>query len=68
MVENHKDKTFQQKEEKKQIGYGRIRKLDHTKDKEELDRLHKYVDAGILQQIMQEDTKLTGEEIDQDNE
>eukprot|EP00972_Heterocapsa_arctica_P084852 12499137-Heterocapsa_arctica.AAC.1 len=68
MVENHKDNNFQQKVEKEAKRLRINRKLDHAKDKEELDQLHKYVHAGILQQVMQEDTRLTGEEIDQDNE
>eukprot|EP00972_Heterocapsa_arctica_P023284 3430515-Heterocapsa_arctica.AAC.1 len=60
MVENHKDKVFQQEEETEANRQRKNRKLDHAKDKEELEQLHEYVHAGILQQMMQEYKHIIG--------
>eukprot|EP00972_Heterocapsa_arctica_P087799 12947313-Heterocapsa_arctica.AAC.1 len=67
MVENHKDNIFQHKEETEANRLRNNRKLDHIKDNKALYQLHEYVHAGILQQMMQEGTTLTGAEIEQDN-
>eukprot|EP00972_Heterocapsa_arctica_P110159 16220741-Heterocapsa_arctica.AAC.1 len=68
MVENHKDEIFQQKAEKEAIRLKKSRKLNHTKDKEELDQLHAYVHARILQQMGLEDKNIIGFRNDQKND
>eukprot|EP00972_Heterocapsa_arctica_P078031 11506938-Heterocapsa_arctica.AAC.1 len=57
-MENHKDKTLQQNEEKDATRLRKGRKLNHTKDEEELDQLHEYVHAGILHQMGLKDKHL----------
>eukprot|EP00972_Heterocapsa_arctica_P033134 4874561-Heterocapsa_arctica.AAC.1 len=68
MMENHTDKIFQQKEDKEANRLRKSRKFNQTKDKEELDQLHKYVHAGILQQMMQEGKNHTGQKIEPTND
>eukprot|EP00972_Heterocapsa_arctica_P069475 10265737-Heterocapsa_arctica.AAC.1 len=55
MVENHKDNIFQRNEEQEAIRLKKSRKLNQAEDKEDLDQLHSYVHAGILQQMGLED-------------
>eukprot|EP00972_Heterocapsa_arctica_P112350 16431289-Heterocapsa_arctica.AAC.1 len=50
MVENQKDNRFQEKEETEANRLKKNRKLEHGQDNEDLQQLHKYIHAGILQQ------------------
>eukprot|EP00972_Heterocapsa_arctica_P030763 4527357-Heterocapsa_arctica.AAC.1 len=49
MVENRKDQIFQKQEEAEAIKNRKNRKMNHDRDRQELDQVHIYVHGGMLQ-------------------
>eukprot|EP00972_Heterocapsa_arctica_P082785 12199003-Heterocapsa_arctica.AAC.1 len=68
MVENHKDKIFQKREETEAIRKIKNRTIDHDINNQELDHMHRYVHQGLLQVGIQVDSNIVAIQVDQGNE
>eukprot|EP00972_Heterocapsa_arctica_P018655 2757983-Heterocapsa_arctica.AAC.1 len=63
MIENHKDNIFQKREEAEAIRKRKNRKMNHDSDKQEVDKVHRYVQEGLLQRVIKPETNMADIEV-----